>query len=162
MNMERGKPNIQIRMAITDDASSIASVLYQSFVEYKSSYTPEGFAATTPTTDQIRSRMMEGPVWVALRDHAIVGTVSVVPKGDSLYIRGMALLPTARGHKIGELLLGHIESFASARGYKRLFLSTTPFLSRAIRLYEHFGFRRNSEGPHDLFGTPLFTMEKAL
>ena len=155
-------PNIQIRAAVPDDAPSISSVLYESFVQYKPSYTPEGFAATTPTAEQIQTRMTEGPVWVVLSDQAIVGTASAVPQGDSLYVRGMAVLPNARGQKIGELLLRHIESFASARGFRRLFLSTTPFLSSAIRLYERFGFRRNSEGPHDLFGTPLFTMEKLL
>ncbi|HMF58045.1 MAG TPA: GNAT family N-acetyltransferase [Pyrinomonadaceae bacterium] len=149
-------------MAIPDDASSIASVLYQSFAEYIAFYTPEGFAATTPASDCIRSRMIEGPVWVALLDNTIVGTVSIVSKGESLYIRSMAVLPAARGHRIGELLLEHIESFASARNYKRLFLSTTPFLSRAIRLYERFDFIRNNEGPHDLMGTPIFTMEKTL
>jgi hypothetical protein len=41
-------------------------------------------------------------------------------------------------------------------------LSTTPFLNSAIRLYENFGFRRNEAEPHDLFGTPMFTMEKIL
>jgi GNAT superfamily N-acetyltransferase len=162
MKIESLEPNIQIRQAIPDDASSIASVLYQSFVEFKFSYTPEGFAATTPTTHEIENRIIEGPMWVVLRDRAIVGTVAVVPKGESLYIRGMAILPDVRGQKIGELLLAHIESFASAHGFERLFLSTTPFLSRAIRLYERFGFQRNSDGPHDLFGTPLFTMEKFL
>ena len=74
----------------------------------------------------------------------------------------MAVLPAARGHKVGELILNQIESYAAARGYKSLWLSTTPFLARAIRLYEHFGYRRSSEGPHDLFGTPLFTMVKVL
>jgi GNAT superfamily N-acetyltransferase len=136
------------------------TILYEAFVEYKSSYTTEGFAATTPTTVQIQSRMTEGPVWVVLRDQVIVGTAAAVPKGEALYIRGMAILPTARGHNLGELLLAHIESFASARGFKRLFLSTTPFLNNAIRLYEHFGFHRNGDGPRELFGTPLFTMEK--
>ena len=149
-------------MAIPNDASSIALVLYQSFVEYRSSYTDEGFSATTPTADQIQTRMKEGPVWVALHENAIVGTVSAVPKGEALYIRGMAVLPTARGQGVGELLFRHVESFASAQGHKRLFLSTTPFLARAIRLYENLGFRRSSEGPHDLFGTPLFTMLKSL
>jgi hypothetical protein len=38
----------------------------------------------------------------------------------------------------------------------------TPFLNTAIRLYEAFGFRRMNDGPHDLFGTPLFTMEKTV
>lgn len=160
--MDHLSDNIQIRLAVPDEAATIAAVLYQSFVEYESLYSPEGFAATVPTTDQIQSRMLEGPVLAALFDQVIVGTVSVVPKGESLYIRGMALLPAARGRRIGERLLTHIERLASKEGYKRLFLSTTPFLSRAIRLYEHFGFSRSGEGPHDLFGTPLFTMEKAL
>ena len=149
-------------MAAPDDAVSIASVLHESFIEYQSLYTREGFAATTPASDQIGNRMKEGPVWVATRDHAIIGTVSAVPQAEALYIRSMAILPTARGLRIGELLLKQIESFAAERGCKRLFLSTTPFLSRAIRLYEHYGFRRSSEGPHDLFGTPLLTMEKDL
>ena len=153
---------LQIRTAVPDDASAIAAVLYQSFIEFKSSYTPEGFTATTPEADEIENRIVEGPMWVVLNDQTIVATVSVVPKGESLYIRGMAVIPNARGQKLGELLLSQIESFASARGFKRLFLSTTPFLSGAIRLYERFGFQRIADGPHDLFGTPLFTMEKLL
>jgi len=162
MHVVYNKPSVQIRMAIPNDASSIALVLYQSFVEYRSSYTDEGFSATTPTADQIQTRMKEGPVWVALHENAIVGTVSAVPKGEALYIRGMAVLPTARGQGVGELLFRHVESFASVQGHKRLFLSTTPFLARAIRRYENLGFQRSSEGPHDLFGTPLFTMLKSL
>ena len=153
---------IQIRLALRSNAPSIATVLHESFLEYKPLYTDGGFAATTPTIEQILDRMAEGPVWVALHRDAIVGTVSVVPKGEELYIRGMAILPASRGRRIGELLLLHIENFASANGHKRLFLSTTPFLARAFRLYERFGFQRCDEGPHDLFGTPLFTMVKIL
>ncbi len=155
-------PNIQIRMAVADDASAIASVLSESFVEHRASYTDGGFDATTPASDRILRRMSDGPVWVASHNEGIIGTASVVPQGQALYIRGMAVLPAARGHKVGELLLKEIESYAAARGYESLFLSTTPFLTRAIRLYERFGFRRSSEGPHDLCGTPLFTMVKIL
>ena len=138
----------------------IASLLAESFAEYESQYTAEGYAATAITSEQIATRIKEGPVWVALRDEVIIGTVSVVPKGSSLYIRGMAVLPAARGERVGEILLTHIEKFAVSQGFQRLFLSTTPFLDRAIRLYERFGFHRTNEEPHDLFGTPLFTMEK--
>jgi ribosomal protein S18 acetylase RimI-like enzyme len=153
---------LQIRLATHADAASIATVLHHSFIEHEKSYTPEGFAATTPTTEQIQNRLKEGPVWVVMSENEIVGTVSVVPRGGSLYIRGMAVLPQARGQNVGGLLLQHVEEFASAQGFTRLFLSTTPFLSRAISLYERAGFMRTDEGPHDLFGTPLFTMEKEL
>jgi len=159
---KQSQANIQIRRACADDASSIALVLYRSFLEYKPYYTPEAFAATAPTSDQVLERMREGPVWVALQNDRIVGTVSVVAKGEGLYLRGMAVLPEARGQGIGWQLLEHIERFAIQNGFKRLFLSTTPFLTPAIRLYEHFGFRRVGEGPYDLFGTPLFTMVKTL
>ena len=154
--------NIRIRKAVAGDAPSIEGVLHESFIEYKLSYTEEAFAATTPIREQIQARMEEGPLWVALIHNTIVGTVSAVPKGEELYIRGMGILPRARGLRIGELLLRQIESFAFERGLKRLFLSTTPFLNRAIRLYESCGFTKSTEGPHDLFGTPLFTMEKIL
>lgn len=162
MHRRPDQPGIEIRAAAPDDAAQIAAVLSDSFVEYKASYTPEGYAATTPDSERIRSRLNEGPAWVAVHDGTIVGTVSVVPRGAALYIRGMAVLPTTRGQRIGELLLKQIESYANTHGYQQLFLSTTPFLARAIRLYEHTGFRRSPEGPHELFGTPLFTMVKTL
>jgi putative acetyltransferase len=159
--MEQETSGVRIRGAVPEDAPSIASVLLESFMEYKALYTREGFDATTPLSAQVQSRMEEGPVWVALDDDdAVVGTVSVVPKGESLYVRGMAIVPAARGRRIGESLLMRVESFAFERGFKRMFLSTTPFLGRAIQLYERYGFRRSVEGPDNIYGTPLFTMEK--
>lgn len=154
--------SIEVRLAGAPDAPAIAFLLAESFAEYRPLYTPEGYAATSITPEQVANRIEEGPVWVAVRDGTIVGAVSVIPKGRSLYIRGMAVLPTARGQHIGELLLTHIEQFAATERFRRLFLSTTPFLDRAIRLYEHCGFRRTNEGPDELFGTPLFTMEKSI
>ena len=152
----------EIRLATTGDAPAIHELLHESFIEYRRLYTAEAFAATTPESEQIRERLNEGPIWIAIRDRVMAGTVSVVEREDSIYIRGMAVLPKARGLNVGQALLEHVEAFAVGRGYKRLFLSTTPFLFRAIRLYEQFGFARIDEGPHDLFGTPLFTMEKLI
>ena len=151
-----------IRPATEVDLPSLAALIYTSFIEYKPSYTDEGFAATTPTSDQLARRMAEGPIWVAVQDEVVLGTVSVVSRGDELYIRGMAVAPEARGLGLGELLLKTVEDLALAHGHKRLVLSTTPFLSRAIRLYTRFGFQRTTDGPHELFGTPLFTMVKEL
>jgi GNAT superfamily N-acetyltransferase len=153
---------IEVRLATPDDLPSLASLIYDSFVEYRSSYTDEGFVATTPASDQLLQRMNEGPIWVATKDDALLGTVSVVARGEDLYIRGMAVSPQARGLGLGALLLTTTEDFALAQGHKRLTLSTTPFLNQAIRLYERYGFQRTADGPHDLYGTPLFTMIKDL
>ena len=151
-----------IRFAEPRESPAIASLLAESFAEYQPLYTLEGYAATVITSEQVADRIREGPVWVALWDEVVVGTVSVVPRKRSLYVRGMAVRPTARGQGIGESLLAEVEKFAVAEGFQRLFLSTTPFLDRAIRLYGRLGFRQIDQGPHDLYGTPLFTMEKFL
>ncbi|HET9221356.1 MAG TPA: GNAT family N-acetyltransferase [Roseiflexaceae bacterium] len=160
--MEQDQPSISIRLARASEAEAIASAILQSFVEYRASYTPDGFAVTTPAADTIRGRLHEGPVWVARRQDVIVGTVSAAPKGAACYVRSMAIVPAARGLGLGRLLLERVEAFAASQGHTYLLLSTTPFLARAIRLYEQVGFRRTADGPHDLYGTALFTMVKPL
>lgn len=69
------------------------------------------------------------------------------------------MLPAARAKGIGRQLLEHVERFATAFGYERMFLCTTPFLTRAIRLYRQFGFRRDVQ-ENNLLGTLIFAMEK--
>lgn len=154
--------SLEIRRAEIGDAAAISSLLVNSFEEYQSLYTPEGYAATAITSEQVANRVREGPIWVAISSRNVVGTVSVVIRKDSLYIRGMAVRPTARGQRIGELLIAEVEKFSRSKNSRRLFLSTTPFLHRAIRLYQRLGFQRIDASPSDLYGTPLFTMEKFL
>lgn len=162
MNLTVNTAGIQVRRALIGEASAIADVLHQAFVEYEPLYTHEAFSATTPTAEQLHQRWGEGPVWVAVQQDNIIGTVSAVPKGEALYIRSMALLPSARGYGVGRVLLQQVEQFAAGHGCRIMFLCTTSFLTSAIRLYEQLGFRRRPEGPPDLFGTPLFTMVKTL
>jgi len=64
-------------------------------------------------------------------------------------LRGMVVLPSARGILIGYRLLDEIQRFAIGERCGRLFLSTTPFLGRTIRLYEAFGFRRTDDEPQE-------------
>lgn len=155
-------PEIKIRLAVAGDAAAIAALLADAFAEYRSQYTEQGFDATVITAEQVADRLTDGPIWIALHDTTIVGTVASVRKGESLYVRSMAVHPSARGRHLGSRLLKQIEDYAATQGLHRLFLSTTPFLDGAIGLYEKAGFHRVDEGPHDLFGTPLFTMEKWL
>src|SRR5688572_30703222 len=105
--------NVLIRTAARDESQSIALVLKQAFIEYQPLYTPAAFAATTPTHDQIQERWYEGPVWVAMQNDAIIGTVAAVPKSSGLYVRSMAVLPVATGQGVGGQLLGEVERFAA-------------------------------------------------
>src|SRR5438128_2530591 len=106
------RPVMEIRIATPDDAASISSVLSVSFAEFESRYTAAAFAATTVSSDEVRNRLKQGPGWVALLNGSIVGTASAVAKAEALYVRGMAVVPAARGLRIGESLLKHVERFA--------------------------------------------------
>jgi GNAT superfamily N-acetyltransferase len=153
---------IPLRLAAPADSAAIRSVLYQSFVEYRPLYTDQAFAATVLSVEQVEHRIAEGPVWIAVLGQAVVGTVSAVSQGQTWDLRGMGVIPSARGQGVATRLLRQVEGAARAQGCNRLRLTTTPFLTSAIRCYQRFGFERSPEGPDQLFGTPLFTMIRAL
>jgi GNAT superfamily N-acetyltransferase len=124
-------PEIQIRLARPQDSAAIVKVLHESFVEHEALYTREGFAATTPDAAQMLARMAEGPVWIALHDAEMLGTVAAVAKGSSLYMRGMAVLPAARGSGVGARLLEQVEQWAESKGCRQPRVSEYDAFSRS-------------------------------
>src|SRR5207248_8798827 len=152
--------SVSVRRATEADVAEVARVLRESFAEFERLYTRGGDAATTPDAERLRERWSEGPVWVAEGDGAIVGSVAAVAKDGGVYVRSMAVSPASRGRGAARDLMRQLELFAVGERATRLFLSTTPFLFDAIRLYESLGYRRTGGPPHELAGTPLFTMEK--
>ena len=151
---------VELRRAVPTDAETVSRLLAESFAELRAEYTAAAFAATVIGPEEAAHRMTEGPVWICFLDGEAVATGSVVVRGDGLYVRGMAVVPRARGRRVGWRLLEVMEEFARRRRLARMYLSTTPFLDRAIRLYERCGFGRTDEPPHEMLGTPLFTMTK--
>lgn len=156
------KSNVKIRIASKDDSEAIADVLKEAFSLFEKLYTPEAFDVTILDAERVRKRFSEnGRIWAALKNEVIIGTVSVVDEGERLYIRSMAVSPSAQELGIGQKLLEEIENYAAEENFEKLFLYTTPFLYGAIRLYERNGFER-LEDVEGFFGTPLFAMEKLL
>ena len=151
-----------IRRATEADADALAQLMRDAFVEFERFYTRAGYTATTADAPTIRARLAEGPTWVAHDDAQIIGTVSAVAQDGGVYVRSMAVAPVARGKRTALRLMRQLELFALSSKAPRLFLSTTPFLFSAIRLYESLGFRRTGEPPDALYGTPLFTLAKRL
>jgi ribosomal protein S18 acetylase RimI-like enzyme len=151
-----------IRRATAVEGDAIAYLLRDAFREYEPFYTRAGYAATTPDPATVRERLKEGPTWIAEEGGSLVGTVSGLLLDTDLYLRSMAVMPSARGRRIGHALFATAYNLAVERRARRIYLSTTPFLFAAIRFYESLGFRRTGEPPDDLFGTPLFTMARPL
>src|SRR5260370_1159979 len=72
--------DIRRRRAESRDAPAIALLLSEAFAEYRILYTSAGYEATAIADQQVITRIKEGPVWIAMLDGLVVGTVSVVPK----------------------------------------------------------------------------------
>jgi L-amino acid N-acyltransferase YncA len=153
--------DVDVRLAKAEDAPAIEAVLSQSFEEYKSSYTDAAFEAATPSQKIILERMEEGPTWVAEQKGKIVGTISAIPRGRTLVLRAMAVSPAEQGRALGRLLLVRVARYAFKNGFRRMTVSASPFLTRALREYEHFGFQRSDEGPKEFHGTPVYNLTKS-
>ena len=91
-----------------------------------------------------QSRIIDkgGKIWFA--DHpslGIVGTCAFGYKGDNNFeLTKMGVLKSARGLKIGEILLQHVLNEAQSLSIKKLFLLTNSKCESAIHLYEKNGF----------------------
>ena len=152
--------DIVIRKATEQNAKDVTIVLSLAFDEFKEKYTKEAYDATVITLDQAVERMNSGIVLIALVNDITVATISGYISDAVLKIQGMAVIPDQRAKGLGLALLEEIEHYARNNNCQALQLSSTPYLKRAINLYEKFGFLIVNEGPYDLFGTPLFTMRK--
>ena len=153
---------VEIRFAYPDESLTIAQLIESAFISYKALYTDEAYLATAIAPEVILARIQKGAVFVAVQKDQIVGTVAFEISEKGLLLRSMAVHPDCRGRKIGSQLLAAIESQAVSSGVIRLYLYTTPFLHRAIKLYSSQGYSRKSNKTKDFFGTPIFRMEKTL
>lgn len=153
---------MKLRFATVEDAPAIAVLLEESFRPLRGPYTPGGYDATVMDAERIAERIPQGPTWLVVDGDRAVGTVSGVLDATGAYLRSMAVAPGARSHGLGELLMSEVIGWAEVNGAPRVYLSTTPFLDAAIRLYQRHGFQATDAPPHDLHGTPLVTYERRL
>ena len=104
------RQTVEVRLAGTEDATAVSEVLFEAFSMYRDGYTPEAFAQVTPDPAEVTRRFEEGPVWVATLGGVVVGTVSVNPEPEWLYIRSMAVRPTALQLGIASKLMAWLPS----------------------------------------------------
>ena len=154
---------VEVRLAGSGDSEAIADVLLRAFGTFREHDTPEAFAAVTPSADEVESRFAEGPIWVAVLDGEIVGSVSLTTEAEGLYLRSMAVRPDMQGLGIGHDLLFAVDEFTSSSDLGRMFLYTTYFVPGAKELYEKHGFKwvRDTTA-EEWYGVPGLEMEKNL
>ncbi|MDJ0460993.1 helix-turn-helix domain-containing GNAT family N-acetyltransferase [Streptomyces sp. H27-C3] len=96
-------------------------------------------------------------VWIAELDGRPVGSVMCV-RDDAPGTARLRLLfvdPAARGHGLGERLVGAVVEFAYEVGYREVLLWTNDVLVAARRIYQRAGFTLVAEKPHRSYGVDL-------
>jgi len=82
-----------------------------------------------------------GYIFYAKKDGEIVGTVSLLKKGDEIFELGkMAVSENSQGFGVGTILLEHCLNFARQKQIKKLILYSNTRLESAIHLYKKYGF----------------------
>lgn len=82
-----------------------------------------------------------GFIFYAKLNGAIVGTISLLKKSDTVFELGkMAVTPSSQGFGIGTLLLEHCLKFAKEQNISTLILYSNTQLETAIGLYRKYGF----------------------
>lgn len=84
--------------------------------------------------------------WVAIVRDTVVGTCALLEvSSDTAQLKRMYVLPAYRGKRIGLTLLQRVVDSANQSGFRKVTLDTTPTMTRAIELYERFGFEKARE-----------------
>jgi len=94
--------------------------------------------------------------WIAELDGRRVGCVFCVAADPATaQLRILLVDPSARGHRLGGMLVDECVAFARQAGYARMKLWTNHPLAAARRIYLSRGFKLVEEEPHYSFGTDL-------
>ena len=124
-----------IRRAQEKDAAALAGCIDAAYAAHKSR-----IVDLPAVSGGIAEEISRNLVWVAAKDHRIVGGLVLVPETDHLVIANVAVAPTETGAGLGRALMDLAEAEARRLGLEMLRLSTHIAIPENVRLYEHLGW----------------------
>ena len=141
----RGMENVFIRTIQPGDNKALAVIVRNTLAEFGANH--PGTVYYDPTTDTLYQVFQKerSIYYVALINNEIVGGAGIYPTdglpSDTCELVKMYLLPKARGAGLGRELINRSLEFAKSAGYKKVYLESMPELTKALGIYEKFGFK---------------------
>ncbi|HEY4200107.1 MAG TPA: GNAT family N-acetyltransferase [Devosiaceae bacterium] len=132
---------VHIRKAEADDARRLATI---GFLAWESSILP--LLTEVPGMRAAEQRRLASAVHETI-DRVIVAEVDGVAVGWCSRSRGRAYIPFLfvapefQNHGVGQLLLSRMETLIELEGAERVYLETPADNVRAVKFYEHRGYR---------------------
>jgi putative acetyltransferase len=142
--MELQLSDIVIRTIRPSDNAAIAKVIRDTLAEFGANH--PGTVYFDPTTDHLFELFdVPGAMYnVAVLDNRIVGGGGIFPSEglppDTCELVKMYLLPEVRGIGLGRKLISECLQRATETGYRQVYLESMPELTKALKVYEIFGF----------------------
>lgn len=141
----RRMSSIQIRTIGQSDNAALAIIVRQTLAEFGANH--PGTVYYDSSTDALYE-LFQTPgstYFVATQAGKLLGGAGIFPSdglpAGTCELVKMYLLPEARGLGLGKLLIERALEFARQAGYQKVYLETMPELSKAVSVYEKFGFR---------------------
>ena len=135
----------EIRAIRPGDNSYLAKIIRNSLEEFGANH--PGTVYYDDSTDHLYELFRHpGSVYfVAEYDQQVAGGAGIfptegLPEGCVELVK-MYLKPEARGQRIGQALISQCLDWAREQGHKQVYLESMPELSKAVSVYEKFGFR---------------------
>lgn len=137
---------ICIRPIEPKDNAAIAKIIRTALEEFGAN--KPGTVYFDASTDDLYSlfKNQAGSFYfVAEEDGSLLGGAGIfptegLPSGVCELVK-MYLTKAARGKGLGQKMISHVMDWAKENGYQTIYLETMPELSKAVKVYEHFGFQ---------------------
>ena len=138
-----------IRAFGPEDADQLDQVAARAFAEYDQIF--GNWEQLYEEWSHMSQLSNQGEIMVALNDELVVGAVCYIPSGAPKpswfeqewgLVRSLVVDPGYRGRGIGTDLMHACIGKATEDGCHVLALQTTPFMERAVSIYERLGFSR--------------------
>ena len=136
---------VAIRTIQPADNQALAVIIRTALAEFGAD--KPGTVYYDATTDALYElfRQAGSIYYVAEENGVLLGGAGIYPSpglpADTCELVKMYLSPNARGKGIGKLLIEKALEFATATGYRNVYIETMPELRKAMSVYEKFGFK---------------------